>query len=83
MPAGTTDVGTVENGQDFGSWLLIRKERIFNDEEGVLQAVDRALEQAEAQLQPPVPSALAGWFELNRAVICESLSKLGSRCGTE
>ena len=24
-----------------------------------------------------------GWFELNQAVICESLSKLGSRCGTE
>jgi hypothetical protein len=49
----------------------------------VLRALDRALAQAEAQLQPPVASVLAGWFELNQAVICESLSKLGSRCGTE
>jgi hypothetical protein len=83
VPIGTTGVGSVEDGQDFGRWLLIRKEGIFNDEEGVLRALDRALAQAEAQLQPPVASVLAGWFELNQAVICESLSKLGSRCGTE
>ena len=83
VPVGTTDVGAVENGQDFGSWLLIRIEGPFNDEEAVLRAVVRSLAQAEAQLRPPVPAALAGWFELNQAVICESLTKLGSRCGTE
>jgi hypothetical protein len=83
VPVGATGVGPVDDGQDFGSWLLIRKEGIFNDEEGVLHALDRSLSQAEEQLEPPVPAALAGWFELNRSVICESLSKLGSQCGTE
>ena len=83
VPVGTTEVGPVEDGQDFGSWLLIRREGIFNDEESVLHALDRSLAQAESQLRPPVPEALAGWFELNTAVVCETLAKLGSRCGTE
>jgi hypothetical protein len=77
---GTTDVGP--NSQDFGA--ASHPDRgAFNDGEAVLRAVDRSLAQAEAQLRPPVPAALAGWFELNEAVICESLTKLGSRCGTE
>ena len=42
-----------------------------------------SLASARAALREPVPAALAGWFELNRTVICESLSKLGSRCGSE
>jgi hypothetical protein len=83
VPVGTTGVGQVERGQDFGSWLLVRVEGPFDDEERVLQAIDRTLASAQAQLEPPVPAALAGWFELNRAVICETLAKLGSRCGTE
>jgi hypothetical protein len=80
VPIGTTGVGPVEHGQDFGSWLLIRTEGIFNDEEGVLHSIERSLAEAEAQLEPPVPEPLAGWFELNRTVVCESLSKLGSQC---
>jgi hypothetical protein len=83
VPVGTTDVGPVENGQDFGRWLLIRIEGPFNDEEAVLRALGRSLALAKTQLRPPVPAPLAGWFELNQAVVCESLSKLGSRCGTE
>jgi hypothetical protein len=83
VPVGTTDVGPVEDGQDFGSWLLIRNEGPFDDEEELLRAVDRSLARAEARLEPPVSTVLAGWFELNQAVVCESLRKLGSRCGTE
>jgi hypothetical protein len=83
VPVGTTGVAPVEDGEDFGSWLLIRIEGPFTDEEGVLRAIDRSLVQARARLRPPVPAALAGWFELNQAVICESLAQLGSRCGTE
>ena len=49
----------------------------------MLRALERSLADAEAQLQPPVPEALAEWFELNTAVVCESLAKLGSQCGTE
>ena len=51
--------------------------------QAVLGALDRSLAEAEAQLEPPVPAALSGWFELNRAVVCETLAKLGSQCGTE
>jgi hypothetical protein len=82
VPVGTTGVGAVEDGEDFGSWLLIRIEGPFTDEEGVLRAIDRSL-SGQGRLRPPVPAALAGWFELNQAVICESLAQLGSRCGTE
>ena len=32
---------------------------------------------------PPVPEPLAGWFQLNGTVLCESLRKLGAECGTE
>jgi hypothetical protein len=83
VPTGTTASGPVQGGQDFGSWLLIRREGPFDDKKEVLRAVEDSLARAQAQLQPPVPAALAGWFELNRAVICETLAKLGSRCGTE
>ena len=83
VPVGTTGIGPVENGQDFGSWLIVRVGGPLSDKEAVLRAIDRSLAQAEAQLRPPVPTALSGWFELNRAVVCESLSKLGSQCGTE
>ncbi len=83
VPVGTTGSGQVQGGRDFGSWLIIRVGGPLADEKAVLRAIDRSLALSEAQLQPPVPAPLAGWFELNRAVICESLAKLGSQCGTE
>jgi hypothetical protein len=83
VPVGSTDVGPVEGGRDFGSWLIVRVEGPFADREAVLRAAERSLARAQAQLEPPVPAALAGWFDLNSAVICESLAQLGSRCGTE
>jgi hypothetical protein len=70
-------------GQDFGSWVILRERGPFADREEVLRAIDRALGQGRGQLRTPLPEPLVGWFELNRTVICESLSKLGSQCGTE
>jgi len=83
VPVGTTGVGPVEDGQDFGSWLLIRRAGPFNDSKSVLHAVDRSLADARTKLEPPVPTHLAAWFDFNREVVCDSLSKLGSQCGTE
>ena len=83
VPVGTTGVGPVEDGQDFGSWLLIRRAGPFNDSKSVLYAVDRSLADARSKLEPPVPTHLAAWFDFNREVVCDSLSKLGSQCGTE
>ena len=83
VPVGSTDVGPVKGGRDFGSWLIVRVEGPFADREAVLRAAERSLALAQAQLEPPVPAALAGWFDLNGAVVCESLAQLGSRCGTE
>jgi hypothetical protein len=48
----------------------------------VLRATERTLFYVRESLVSP-PEPLNGWFELNRAVICESMSKLGSQCGTE
>ena len=83
VPTGTTRAGPVPGGHAFGSWLIVRKDGPFADRAAVLQAAEASLASAGAQLEAPVPAALAGWFELNRAVICESLAKLGSECGTE
>ena len=68
VPVGTTEGrGRSRNGQDFGSWLIIRDRRAHSPTaEAVLRAVDRSLAAGQAQLRPPVPAALAGWFELNR-----------------
>jgi Dolichyl-phosphate-mannose-protein mannosyltransferase len=70
-------------GQDFGSWIILRERGPFADREGVLRAIEFGLVQGRGQLRTPLPPPLAGWFELNRAVVCESLAQLGSRCGTE
>jgi hypothetical protein len=83
VPTGTTKAGAVPGGHDFGSWLIVRVDGPFADRATVLRAAERSLSLTDAQLEPPVPAALAGWFELNRSVICESLAQLDSRCGTE
>jgi hypothetical protein len=83
IPTGTTRAGPVPGGHAFGSWLIVRRDGPFADPAAVLRASETSLAQARAQLEAPVPAALADWFELNRAVLCESLAKLGSECGTE
>ena len=83
VPIGTTKARSVSGGHGFGSWLIVRVDGPFADRAAVLRAAERSLALTHAQLEPPVPVALTGWFELNRSVICESLAQLGSRCGTE
>ncbi|HKO74855.1 MAG TPA: hypothetical protein VJU01_06040, partial [Gaiellaceae bacterium] len=70
-------------GQDFGSWVILRRRGPFADREEVLRAIELGLAQGRSQLRTPLPVPLIGWFELNRAVVCETLAKLGSQCGTE
>ena len=70
-------------GRDFGSWVILRRRGPFADREEVLRAVEVGLNQGRSQLRTPLPVPLIGWFELNRAVVCETLAKLGSQCGTE
>ena len=82
VPTGTTKIGSVPDGHTFGAWMIIRKKGPFADRAEVLRAAESSLAAAQAQLQGPVPSDLEGWFELNRAVLCESLAKLGSGCET-
>ena len=69
-------------GQDFGSWVILRKRGPVADRQAVLHALENGLLHEQGELLAPLPPPLAGWFELNRAVICESLAQLGSRCGT-
>jgi hypothetical protein len=87
VPIGTTelDVSPLEGytlGR-FPRWLLVEVHGEFNDEAAVLRATGEALAAAQAALRPPIPSALAGWFDLNTDVICKSLRELGSECVSE
>ncbi|MEO8291073.1 MAG: glycosyltransferase family 39 protein, partial [Gaiellaceae bacterium] len=83
IPTGTTEVGPVVHGRRFDSWLIVRTPGPFTDSAAILTVTAGALSSARSALRGPVPEPLAGWFELNRSVLCESLSKLGSECGTE
>jgi hypothetical protein len=83
VPVGTTRARPVEGGRRFGSWLIVRVPGPLEDRAAVLSGASRALSSARSALQGPVPEPLEGWFELNRSVLCESLSKLGSECGSE
>jgi len=82
IPTGTTDVGPIEHGRRFGSWLVVRVPGPFTDPAAVLAVTAGALDSAHSALVGPVPPPLAGWFELNRSVLCQSLAKLGSECET-
>jgi Dolichyl-phosphate-mannose-protein mannosyltransferase len=86
VPAGTTNRPDrppfVPGMHDFGAWMIVRRGGPFADKEAILRAVYGALLDARADLAPPLPDQLAGWFELNRDVLCESLAKRGSGCET-
>jgi mannosyltransferase len=87
VPIGTTDVRLRPplgfRAQRFPRWLLIESRGEFTNEPAVLRAIHDALVAAQDGLQPPVPTALAGWFDLNTDVICESLRELDSECVSE
>jgi hypothetical protein len=85
IPSGNARFGNLQGVGEvpFPSWIILRRLGPFADDIALLRAIYAALQPAEAALLPPVPTPLAGWFDLNAAVLCESLSKLGSECGTE
>jgi hypothetical protein len=85
VPVGTTGV-RISSLKDsliarFPRWLIVEVRGEFTDVGAVLAATDNALRTVRAGLEPPVPDALAGWFELNTDVLCKSLTQLGRRCG--
>jgi hypothetical protein len=84
IPAGTTPrldpPPPVSGLEDFGSWMLVRSGGPFRDPTAILLAADRILAAAQRRFQRP-PDALAGWFELNRSVICKSLLERSDECG--
>jgi hypothetical protein len=87
VPTGTTLVAKENAGlrdaHYFRSWLLVRVEGPFRSPAGVLQAVAGVLAKVRPALREPVPSALAGWFDLNESVVCKSLLERSGRCGTQ
>jgi hypothetical protein len=72
-----------QNAHPFPRWLLLEVRGELNEPADVLRGIAEALTAARTALQPPVPSALDGWFDLNLAVLCESLTSLGSECVSE
>jgi hypothetical protein len=80
IPSGTANFANVDRRDP---WIIVRRGGPFPDAVALLQATDAVLRSERAALLPPVPEPLAGWFDLNAVVLCESLSKLGSGCGTE
>jgi hypothetical protein len=85
VPVGTTHVGPF-SVQDsviarFPRWLIVEIHGEFTGAGAVLTATEGALRAVQRELEPPVPDALAGWFELNTDVLCKALIRLGRRCG--
>jgi hypothetical protein len=85
VPTGTTGVSGLEVGgaHDFGSWLLVRAEGPFPDQDAVLGAAVRVLTGVRPALQEPIPEPLAGWFELNLEVLCKSRATPTPECVKE
>jgi hypothetical protein len=87
VPVGTTEVDVNQLDRyplrRFPRWLLLEMRGEFSDRAAVLRAIEDALTATRAALRPPVPSALAGWFELNIEVACKSLREVGAECVTE
>jgi hypothetical protein len=65
----------------FPGWLLIEVRGEFADAAAVLSVTEEALERVRRDLQPPVPAALVGWFDLNLDVLCQALSTPEGECG--
>jgi mannosyltransferase len=83
IPSGDARFGNfvVVGNQVFGSWDIVRRIGPFADEVALLQDIYAALQPVHAALLPPVPQPLEGWFDLNAAVLCESLLTKSARCG--
>jgi hypothetical protein len=81
VPIGTARIEGPLPGEGFGSWLLVEVEGPFPDEAALLRAAFDVLAEVRPSLSN-VPELLSDWFELNREVLCEALSRLGSECET-
>ncbi|MEX0817050.1 MAG: hypothetical protein WD027_06375 [Gaiellales bacterium] len=81
VPTGTARINGPVPGEDFGSWLLVEVEGPFPDAAALLRAASGVLAEVRPSLTN-VPELLADWFELNREVLCDALSRLGSECET-
>jgi hypothetical protein len=84
VPTGRTLVRREELGirdaRFFRSWLLVRSPGPFADRDAVLAAAARVLARVRPALREPVPESLAGWFDLNLEVLCESLATPTAEC---
>jgi hypothetical protein len=87
VPTGTTEVrldeARVDGAHPFASWLLVRANGPFQDRDAVLRSTVDALASVRPALREPIPEPLAGWFELNREVLCESLAIPGEECSSQ
>jgi hypothetical protein len=84
VPTGTTAVDRSQIGAlratGFERWWIIELRGEFNDPESVMRAIADALQTFQVALRPPVPDALAGWFDLNTSVLCKALSTKSAGC---
>jgi hypothetical protein len=87
VPIGTTEVDRAPLEHYpvglFPRWLIIEVRGEFDDRVAVLRATNEALASAKDALRPPIPSALAGWFDLNLEILCKSLFERSARCATQ
>jgi Dolichyl-phosphate-mannose-protein mannosyltransferase len=86
VPLGTTPISlegirAPEMAPFHRWWILVLRSK-YDDSASVLLAIHDALATFRTALRPPIPPALAGWFELNTTVLCQALRDLGSECGT-
>jgi hypothetical protein len=85
VPVGTTrvEISSLPDSviRRFPRWLIVEVHGEFADPAAVLAATGRALRAVQGGLDPPVPDALAGWFDLNTDVLCKALTHLGRGCG--
>ena len=87
IPVGTTRVSLAPLRRyvvgRFPRWLLVQVPGALADPASVLRATEEALLATREGLEEPLPSALAGWFDLNLDVLCKSLNEVGAECGSE
>ena len=87
VPTGTTQVDRSKLGgvpaTAFERWWIVELRGEFDDPVSVLRATAGALQTFQTALSPPVPDALAGWFDLNTSVLCKALLTKGAECGTQ